>query len=223
MARRININLPNPNKLIQIHTTGQWEQVIAGMEAAGQEVLNGYEDGVREYGELVIKLVRDAIDSNSPPGGGHWEPLSEKYQAKTRKHTPYDLTGKYYDYVGVYSNRKRTWVGMPLNVRHGPVYGNGSNLTLNQIAKILEFGRAGGAGSNLIEGEDDEGEGMDAATSYMPARPLWRPAFKVAGGEAGIRAILLRNIRRRLAYAFGLTNNQVRITGRTTYGDKKLR
>lgn len=220
MARRININLPNPDKLIQIHTTGQWEQVIAGMEAAGQEVLKGYDEGVREYGELVIKLVRDAIRSGSPPGGGHWEPLSEHYQKKTRKHTPYDLTGQYYASVGVYSNRKRTWVGMPYNTRYR---GQDTRLTLNQIAKILEFGRGGGAGSNYIEGDGEEDDAMDAATSYMPARPLWRPAFITAGGQAGIRAILLKNIRRRLAYAFGLTNNQVRITGRTTYGDKKLR
>lgn len=221
MARRININLPNPDKLIQIHTTGQWEQVITGMEAAGHEVLKGYEAGVREYGELVIKLVRDAIRKGSPPGGGRWEPLSENYQRKTRKHTPYDLTGQYYASVGVYQTRKRTWVGMPLNTRYRS---KESNLTLNQIAKILEFGRAGGAGSNYIADDGDgEGDAMDAATSFMPARPLWRPAFKVSGGQAGIRAILLKNIRRSLAKAFGISNNQVRITGRSTYGDKKLR
>lgn len=221
MARRININLPNPNNLIQIHTTGQWEQVIAGMDAAGQEVLKGYEAGVKEYGDLVIKLVREAIRSGSPPGGGYWEPLSEHYQKKTRKHTPYDLTGQYYASVGVYQTRKRTWVGMPLNTRYR---GNDDNLTLNQIAKILEFGRVGGAGSNYIEDEGNgEGDAMDAATSYMPARPLWRPAFIAAGGQAGIRAILLKNIRSSLARAFGITNNQVKIRGRSTYGDKKLR
>lgn len=217
MARRININLPSPDKLIQIHTTGQWEQVIAGMDAAGQEVLRGYQDGVIEYGELIINLVREAIRSGSPPGGGHWEPLSEHYQKKTRKHTPYDLTGQYYSSVGVFTNRKRTWVGMPYNIRYR---GKDTNLTLNQIAKILEFGRAG---SGYIDGEDEEDDALDAATSYMPARPLWAPAFRVSGGQAGIRAILLKNIRRRLSNAFGITNNQVRITGRSTYGDKKLK
>ena len=220
MARRININIPSPDKLIQIHPTGQWEQVIAGMDRAGQEVLRGYEDGVAEYGAKVCKIVREAIRSGSPPGGGHWEPLSEHYQKKTRKHTPYDLTGQYYASVGVYSNRKRTWIGMPYNTRYR---GQDTRLTLNQIAKILEFGRSGGDGSNYIEGDGDEGDAMDVATSYMPARPLWRPAFSIAGSYEGIRQILLLNIRRRLAASFGLSPNQVRMSGRSTYGNKKLR
>lgn len=220
MARRININMPSPDKLIQIHPTGKWEQVIAGMDRAGQEVLRGYEEGVREYGEKVCKLVREAIRSGSPPGGGHWEPLSEHYQKKTRKHTPYDLTGQYQSSIGIYSNRKRTWIGMPYNTKYR---GQDTRLTLNQIAKILEFGRGGGAGSGYIEGDEEEDDAMDAATSYMPARPLWRPAFTVAGEYKGIRAILLTHIRRRLARAFGLTSNQIRISGRSTYGDKKLK
>ena len=212
MARRVNITMPSPNKLVDIHLTGDWQQVILGMDSASQEVLKGYNAAVEEFSNKVLKIVRTAIATGQGPNGVRWEPHSPKYTRSYGKHPIYRLTGQYYSAVGVYGNRSRTWIGLPYNARYSRT--GSHSLTLNQIAILLEYGRGGGAGSNHVEGEEGEEDGYDNSTSYMPARPLWAPAFIEAGGKRKLEDRLLYHIRSHLAKAFKVNHNQIKLHSR---------
>lgn len=214
MARRVNINMPSPNKLVDLHLTGDWQQVIIGMDSASQEVLKGYNAAVEEFSSKVLKIVRTAILTGQGPNGVRWEPHSPKYTRSYGAHPIYRLTGQYYNAVGVYGNRSRTWIGLPYNARYQRT--GTHSLTLNQIAKILEYGRGGGSGSNYIEGEDEEDYAVDNSTSYMPARPLWAPAFLEAGGNDKLEDRLLYHIRSHLAKAFKINANQIKLHSRSS-------
>lgn len=89
--------------------------------------------------------------------------------------------GDFYRAIGIYHYRGKTLVGMPSGNRHY------SGLTLNQLAIILEYGN-----------------------EKIPARPLWRPSVKSAGGVKELRRILLREIRRSIMSRTGLKANQIR-------------
>lgn len=93
----------------------------------------------------------------------------------------YYLKGDYYKAVGVYKYRNRILVGMPSGTKHY------SGLTLNQLAIILEYGN-----------------------ENIPARPLWRPSLKSAGGPKELRNILMKEIRRSIMTRTGLKANQIR-------------
>lgn len=93
----------------------------------------------------------------------------------------YYLKGDYYKAVGVYKYRNRILVGMPSGTKHY------SGLTLNQLAIILEYGN-----------------------ENIPARPLWRPSLKSAGGSKELRNILMKEIRRSIMTRTGLKANQIR-------------
>lgn len=93
----------------------------------------------------------------------------------------YYLKGVYYRNIGIYKYRGRVLVGLPSNARHY------SGLTLNQLAIILEYGNG-----------------------KIPARPLWRPATKAAGGTKELRRILMREIRRKISSLTGLRANQIK-------------
>ena len=62
-----------------------------------------------------------------------------------------------------------------------------SGLTLNQLAIILEYGN-----------------------ENIPARPLWRPSLKSAGGPKELRNILMKEIRRSIMTRTVLKANQIR-------------
>ena len=201
--------MPSPDKLIDIHLTGDWERVILGMSAASDEVLKGYEEAVNKFSRKILKIVKGAIQTSTPPGGEIWEPLSPKYLRSYGKHDPYFLTGQYYRAVGLFKQKSKVWVGLPYNRKYNRH--DSHSLTLNQIAILLEYGR-GGLGSNYVE-DDDEGEGgYDNSTSYMPARPLWAPSLREAGGIDKLNEMLLHYIRSSLGRAFGISANQVKLS-----------
>ncbi len=69
-------------------------------------------------------------------------------------------------------------------------------ITLNELAKILEFGTGGkGGGKN---------------SGNIPARPLWAPSFKSVGGREGLRKEIIKGIRSQLLKDFGIKANQVK-------------
>lgn len=93
----------------------------------------------------------------------------------------YYLKGEYYKAVGIYKYRNRILVGMPSGTKHY------SGLTLNQLAIILEYGN-----------------------ENIPARPLWGPSLKSAGGSKELRNTLMKEIRRSIMTRTGLKANQIR-------------
>lgn len=194
MAKKVNINLPNPSTLVpQVKLFGEWvraEQVINNLPSRIQKA---YDIATNKFANRLLKIVKTSIRSGTPPpnGGVYWEPLAESTLRKYGDHPTYYLTGLYYRSVGLFKYKSRTLIGLPINKKRASQGG----LTLNQLAKILEFGTGGkGGGRN---------------TGTIPPRPLWAPSLKSVGGREKLRAEILTEIRRQFK-SLGLKANQVK-------------
>lgn len=93
----------------------------------------------------------------------------------------YYLKGSFYRFIGIYKYRGKILVGMPAGQKHY------SGLTANQLAILLEYG-----------------------SDKIPARPLFRPSYKAAGGTRELRNILMREIRRSIMSNTSLKANQIK-------------
>lgn len=145
-----------------------------------------YDKGARRFGTILLQIVKTALATgNPPPGSGvSWPPLSPK-TLKTYKSWghegahPWYVIGQMYRRVGVFATRqkKNVYVGFPQGVKAvhpGNIRGNlNSRFTLKKLAIILEHG-----------------------AGRMPARPLFKPAFKAAGGKQRLNRFIVEELRK---------------------------
>lgn len=164
---------------VEIINQGNWEKVDKGLAQLQPAIKKGYEVGVSRFSNKLLRIIRKAISTHTPPAGSgiSWAPLSRKSKGKGI----YYNKGDFYRAVGIYQYRNRILVGLPPGTKHY------SGLTLNQLAIILEYGN-----------------------DKIPARPLWRPSLKSAGGRKELKRILLKEIRRTIMSRTGLKANQIR-------------
>lgn len=194
MTKKVNINLPNINTLVpQVKLFGEWVRAEQVIDALPQKLQKAYDTATNKFANRLLKIVRTSIRSGTPPpnGGVYWEPLAESTLRKYGDHPTYYLTGLYYRSVGLFKYKSRTLIGLPINKKRASQGG----LTLNQLAKILEYGTGGiGGGRN---------------TGTIPPRPLWAPSLKSVGGREKLKAEILTEIRRQFR-SLGLKANQVK-------------
>lgn len=155
-----------------------------------QILRRAYENGAKEFGAILLKIVRTCLNKGEPPKGQSvsWPPHSPHTIRRFGHHPLLHLTGQYARSVSIMKNRRgNIFVGVP-NVKKermtsksqkGTSSGN-SIRTLNQIAYILEVG-----------------------TANIPARPLWKPAYQAAGGPKKIREIMVKHIRKEIRKEVG--------------------
>lgn len=126
-SRRINVDIPIPN--IEITKNGNWQLLQQGLDQLPIAIQQGYNVGSKKYADRVLKIIRRAIISGSPPPGSGvtWKPT-------VRGNKPYYIEGDFYRAIGIYNYKKRTLIGMPIARNHP------GGLTLNQLAILLEFG-----------------------------------------------------------------------------------
>ena len=186
MARKqrssISVYMP-PIPKIEIRNKGNWVKVENGLTHLQPAIQHGYDIGVAKFSDKLIRIIRKAIHTHKPPAGSgvQWAPLKRNHDGGI-----YYLKCEYNKAVGIYKNRNKPsgnmiLVGMPSGTKHY------SGLTLNQLAIILEYGN-----------------------ENIPARPLWRPSLKSAGGSKELRNILMKEIRRSIMTRTGLKANQIR-------------
>ena len=188
MSRKVNVTLPSLSNInIELHLTGEWSRVQYGIDRLSPDIKDGYDKAIEAFSSNLLKIIKRAIISGSPPpnSGVTWEPLSPSTIKRWGEHPIYYLTGLYYRSIGLYTYKSRTLVGLPIGVK----LASNRNITLNQLAKILEFGTR------------DE---------RIPARPLWAPSVRAAGGTQKLKKQILANIRSNLGRSFGIRPNQVR-------------
>lgn len=188
MAKKVNVTLPNVNSLnFQIKLEGDWVKVSTAMSRLAPDIQDGYDRAVVKFSNDLLKIVRRSMVTGTPPprSGITWEPLSPSTIKRWGKHPIYYLTGLYCNSVGLFKYKSRILVGLPINTRKS----SNKNLTLNQLAKILEYG---------------------TTDLTIPARPLWRPSLESAGGLKKLRKDILTNIRSNLTHSFGIKPNQVK-------------
>lgn len=138
-----------------------------------------YENGTRKFGEQLLRIVKKCLSTGMPPAGSgvSWPPHSVSTVKSLGEHTLLNWTKQYKRSVNIYHQRNRTYVGLPNNVRKIRKKGKESKKTLNQIAILLEYG---------------------SRDSNLPPRPLWAPAYKVAGGNKSLQKEIRNEIRKQL-------------------------
>lgn len=158
-----------------------------------QILRRAYENGAKEFGNKLLKIVKKCIMTGKPPPnqGVSWPPHSEWTKKRFGEHPLLNLTGQYYREVQLMKSKYgKVMVGVPKVIKERMVSkSNGgvtadSTRTLNQIAYILEVG-----------------------TANIPPRPLWKPAYQAAGGPKEIRNLMVKHIRREIRKEIGGIRN----------------
>lgn len=186
MATKTNIDFPSPQNIsIEVKLEGEWQRVEAAIGKLSPDILKGYEIATNKYANKLLRIIKRAVLSGTPPPGGgvNWPPLSPDTIKRYGDHPIYNLTGTFSKAIGFFHYKSRTYVGLPLARGRS----SSGGLTLNQLAKLLEFGG-----------------------THIPPRPLWGPSFKAAGGIDELRRNILTEIRRKLGSSFGIRPNQVK-------------
>jgi len=187
MARTVNISLPKISDLVlQVKLNGEWQTVEALVSNLGPSMQIGYDRAVDKFSRNLLAIVKKSLTLGIPPMGGGvtWQPLSPATIERWGQHPIYNLTGLYSRSVGLYRYKSRVLIGLPIGTRRSSQKG----LTLNQLARILEFGSNDGR---------------------IPSRPVWSPSLKAVGGKNRLKQLILTEIRRELQ-KYGVRPNQVK-------------
>lgn len=186
MAKRVNIGIPTPPN-IQVNLVGDWEKVQYLLSNLDNSIKKGYDNGIDNISRKLLSIIRTAIISGQPPenSGVTWEPLSPTTLKRRPNEELYYLTGLFYRSIGLYKYKSRTLVGLAINNKRP-----NSNLTLNQLALILEYG---------------------SETKHIPARPLFKPSLKSFGGTKKISEILIRAIKASIVKETGISSRAIKI------------
>lgn len=133
------------------------------------------------------KLKRIVLRHIRQNGGSiGWPPLSVDY-GEYKESLGYDasnilyMTGLYYKSIGVWGVGDRHYVGVKHGVKNR--FKGGNNLTVGQIATILENG---------------------STVKNIPPRPLWKPSYRDLGGSRRITNIYVWHIRAEIYKHFGV-------------------
>ena len=144
-----------PEMVIEKNNMGRLQQLAIIMRVYVTPVME-------QIGHDLTRKAVNAIEFQTPPGGGQWESLSPRYVSwKKRKGYSTNLftvTSTYMQNIThVYNPATMTLeVGLFRGVMHPGIKGIRPKELWN-IAEILEFGKA---------------------SLHIPARPLWRPLLE---------------------------------------------
>ena len=186
MARKVNITLPKVSDLVlQVKLNGEWQKVESLVSNLGPSMQRGYDKAVNKFSRNLLAIVKKSLTLGIPPMGGGvtWQPLSQATIKRWGQHPIYNLTGLYSRSVGLYRYKSRVLIGLPIGTRRSQ-----KKLTLNQLARILEFGSNDGR---------------------IPPRPVWAPSLKAVGGKNKLKQLILTEIRKELQN-YGVRPNQVK-------------
>ena len=148
-----------------------------------------YLDAANRWGGKLKKEAIRCIETNQPPKGVSWPPLSPKYVASMGgDDRRYFKSGQYEESIGIYkeavsylgSSKRgtRVYVGLPNGVmKLHPKKNKAMGITLQRVAKILESGSRDGR---------------------IPPRPLWKPLYEQLGGKKSIERYVTNAIKRKL-------------------------
>lgn len=156
-----------------------------------QLIRNAYDKSTRRFAKIILQIVKESFMTGLPPigSGVSWAPLAPRTirSYNSWKYTGYHLyylIGQMYHRVGIYQSRtknREVRIGFPQGVRAidpNPRQRSGSlksRPTLNTLMAILEGG-----------------------TNRIPPRPLFRPAFKAAGGAKRLTKFFIEDLRKEL-------------------------
>ena len=179
-TKSVNRTLDIPSGRLEIYVDkAQQARAEKLIQSVPSILTKSYENGTRKFGEKLLRIVKKCLSTGMPPAGSgvSWPPHAANTVKALGEHTLLNWTGQYKRSVNIYHQRNRTYVGLPNNVKKIRKKGKESGKTLNQIAILLEYG---------------------SRDSNLPPRPLWAPAYKVAGGNKSLQKEIRNEIRKQL-------------------------
>lgn len=188
MSKLTNIQIPklDTSSLIpEIRVEGKWKEATILIDNIEPIILKSYNKAVKSFSKEIIGIVKHCIINGIPPKGVHWAKHSPLTIKRYGGHHLLNLSGKYARVIGIYQYSKRTYIGVPLNLK----LGGKKKLTMGALARILEYGSNDGK---------------------IPGRPLWAPTLKMVGGKKKIAELIKTNIRKEIISITGLNANQIR-------------
>lgn len=175
---RVPLSLPIPEG-VYIQFTGQrrFEYLMSKIPDVMQQAANR---GIMRFAKIVLQIVKKSMATGIPPSGTHWAPLKDRTKELYTKWGypnahPWNVMGELHRNVGIFKNRKNTWIGFPNGVsatNPNPKGQTSNRPTMNKLSKMLEW----------------DGD-------YHTGRPLWNPAYNAAGGKSRLTRFIVEELR----------------------------
>mgnify|MGYP003605057484 CR=1 FL=1 len=187
-----NIQIPklDMSSLIpEIKIEGDWKVATEVIDNVESSIQKGYDKSVNQFSKELLSIIKNSVLNGTPPKGSgvHWAKHAPSTIRKHGKHKLLNLTGRYASLIGIQKYNKRTYIGVPLNMRLSD--DDKKKITVGALARILEYGTNDGK---------------------IPGRPLWKPALKSVGGKQKLVELIRTNIRKEIMARTGVKANQIR-------------
>lgn len=171
-----------------IELFGDWKKVENLVNKLETSVAAGAILGRQAAAKKIHNLVKKKIRENG--GDTNWPAYSEKYKkykqtkAASRANSFYRLTNTFYKNITTWNSGLKTFIGIKGNKKAVSLDGKKKNITLHQVAQILEYG---------------------STVRNIRPRPLWGPVFKEFGGNKQVSALIAYHVRTQIRIKTGVT------------------
>lgn len=138
-----------------------------------------YLEAATKYGNKIAVIAKACLRRGMPPRGSgvSWPPHAESTIKRLGEHTLMYWSSQYYHNIKVIKRGKNVAVGITPGRKKTRPDHVASNITISQVAKILEFGSRDGK---------------------IPPRPLWQYLWPTVGGKEAYKKELVIQIRKQL-------------------------
>lgn len=171
------------NKLkVQVKYLGNWQKWPKLPASIRDLCIEAYNKASYEFSLKYLRIVKKSVSTGTPPPGAYWPPMAlstlQRYSKEYPEHKLYNLTGFLYKNINIWKYKSYTRVGVQSKRRHPKIDGQKSTLTMVELCNLLERG-----GNNI------------------PARPLWKPSYRAAGGDPMVKKMVLKVLSMKLKAA----------------------
>lgn len=186
-SRTITRTVGNVGSAIKYELTGDWQKTKRLVNNLETAIAAGAIAGQLAAANKIKELVKKKIRENG--GSTYWPPYSDKYRKFKNKTKPgkannmLRYTDTYYNNIITWQSGTKVHIGLRPRVLVPNTNGSNKNITLHELAQILEYG-------------------SDARN--IQARPLWGPVRKEFG-EAKVKALIIWHIRNTIRIRTGVS------------------
>lgn len=179
---KLSITLPTEFGELEIYANPTRLKKAEELIRKTPKILNdAYEIAAHKFANRLVRMAKYCLANGIPPRGSgvSWPPHAESTVRRLGEHTLLYWSSQYYHHIRVIKRGKHIAVGVPPGLKKTRPDGSRSysELTLSQVAKILEFGSRDGK---------------------IPKRPLWQYLWPSIGGDSPYKRELVQQIRKQI-------------------------
>ena len=187
ISRTITKTVGPPGSALKVELFGDWDKTKRVVNNLERAIAIGSLAGQQSAANKIRELVRKKIRDNG--GSKYWPAYSDKYRKFKAKNKP-GKAGSMLRYTDTYYNNIITWqsgakihIGLRPRMVVPSTDGKSKNITLHELAQILEYG---------------------SSARGIQARPLWGPVGKEFGGDR-VKALMIWHIRNAIRIRTGVS------------------